>query len=82
MLATLDAARLPCAPVQDVDDLLAHAELAARSSLVALGERHETSVPAPHPQLSATPATIRSAGRDEPGTDTEAVLASWLAGRT
>ena len=86
-LAALDAARLPCAPVQTLDDLLGHAQLVARTSLVPLADGARTDnggtyVPAPHPQLSRTPATIRTAGRAEPGADTDEVLAAWLPSRT
>ncbi|HEY1740690.1 MAG TPA: CoA transferase [Acidimicrobiia bacterium] len=89
-LEALDGARLPCAPVQTLDDLLADAQLVARTSLVPLGDgdgdgdgdRDRTYVPAPHPQLSRTPATIRTRGRAEPGADTDEVLAAWLPTRT
>jgi crotonobetainyl-CoA:carnitine CoA-transferase CaiB-like acyl-CoA transferase len=83
-IAALDTARLPCAPVQTLDDLLANAQLMARGSLVPLGDGDGdgTYVPAPHPQLSRTPATIRTAGRAEPGADTDEVLAAWLPSRT
>jgi crotonobetainyl-CoA:carnitine CoA-transferase CaiB-like acyl-CoA transferase len=82
VIAALEQARLPCAPMQSLADLVTHPHLAARESIVALGELTNTAVPAPTPRLSRTPGEIGSAGRSEPGADTADVLALWLPSRT
>jgi crotonobetainyl-CoA:carnitine CoA-transferase CaiB-like acyl-CoA transferase len=81
VLARLDAARIPCAPIHNLADLVAHEQVVARRSLVALGELQHTIVPAPQPHMSQTPATIRHEGRREIGADTDAVLHDWLPDR-
>ncbi len=74
----MEHARIPIAVVQTPTDLLAHAHIAARESLVPLPGGGATIVPAPHPRLSATPSRLGPSGPALIGADTDAVLQSWL----
>jgi formyl-CoA transferase len=78
VLEQLTTARIPCAPVQSLAELIAHEQFVARESVVALADDAPTLVPTPHPRLSSTPSAIRSAGPREVGVDGDAVLADWL----
>lgn len=81
LVEQLVARRIPVAPVNSLDDLLADPHVRARGSMVhiesaALGD---LALAAPTPRLSATPGRI---GEVNPplGADADAVLARWQAG--
>jgi len=64
VLATLSAARIPVAPVNDIDALLDDPHIQARESIVRVhdAELGALALVAPCPRLSRTPGTIRSIG--------------------
>ena len=70
--AAFEAADAVAAPVQSVEDILAHPQIAHRGDIVAL-EGEETRVMGPVPHLVDTPGEVRWLGR-EPGADTAAIL--------
>jgi crotonobetainyl-CoA:carnitine CoA-transferase CaiB-like acyl-CoA transferase len=79
-LAALDAAEVPCGPVNSARDLFADPQVRARENIVE--------VPSPLggllamagivPKLSATPGRIEHAGRVTPGADNEEVYCGRL----
>jgi crotonobetainyl-CoA:carnitine CoA-transferase CaiB-like acyl-CoA transferase len=78
LVERLVAARIPVAPVNDVDELLADPHVRARESLVhvAHAELGDLALAAPTPRLSGTPGRM---GDVNPplGTDVAAALAAW-----
>ena len=76
----LVARRIPIAPVNDLDELLADPHVRARDSLRHMHSDRlgELALAAPSPRLSRTPARI---GEIDPplGTDLDAALARWAA---
>lgn len=78
LLARLVEARIPVAPVNSLDDLLADPHVQARASLVQVSSPTlgELALAAPTPRLSATPGTI---GTVDPqlATDWRSALARW-----
>lgn len=80
LIATLVAARIPVAPVNSIDDLLADDHVRERGSLIhvadpALGN---LALAAPSPQLSDTPGRI-GAVNPPLERDADAILARWAA---
>ena len=80
VLAALEATRIPAAPVNDVEAVLADPHVRARG---AVGEvdvaRHGTvRMPWPTPRLSATPASVPRFAERALGADTADVCRDWL----
>ena len=78
-LAAFEAARVPVAPLNDLQSLQADPHARARGNFVQMADAHlgTLTVPGPVPALSATPGAIRSAG-PQPGQHTQEVLRDWL----
>jgi crotonobetainyl-CoA:carnitine CoA-transferase CaiB-like acyl-CoA transferase len=64
VIAALDAARIPVAPVHDVPGLLADPHISARGSLTTLDDPviGRVTLQTPSPVLSATPGSVRFTG--------------------
>jgi crotonobetainyl-CoA:carnitine CoA-transferase CaiB-like acyl-CoA transferase len=77
--AACDAAEVPWGPINSIADIFADPQFAARGNLRRIQDERvgELVLPAPVPTLTATPATLRHAGRAR-GADTDAVLRDWL----
>jgi len=73
------AAELPIGPINDIADIFADPQFAARGNMVTLEVPGigPITVPAVLPRLSDTPGRVEHLG-PELGADTEAVLADWL----
>jgi CoA:oxalate CoA-transferase len=61
-LAKLAAAGIPCAPIQNVAQVLADPQVAARNMIVELAERQNRSPGAPEAEADTTPPRLRTAG--------------------
>ena len=74
-----DAAEVPWGPINSIADIFADPQIAARGNLLRIIDERvgELVLPAPVPTLTATPATLRHAGRAR-GADTDTVLGEWL----
>jgi crotonobetainyl-CoA:carnitine CoA-transferase CaiB-like acyl-CoA transferase len=77
--AVCDAAEVPWGPINSIADIFADPHIAARENILRiLDERAgELALPAPVPRLTATPPSLRHAGRAR-GADTQDILANWL----
>jgi len=82
LIATLVARRIPVAPVNSLDELLADPHVRSRGSLVHVEspDLGDLALAAPSPILSATPGRI---GEVNPplGRDADALIARWSADR-
>jgi crotonobetainyl-CoA:carnitine CoA-transferase CaiB-like acyl-CoA transferase len=78
VLAAFLDARVPAAPVNDVSAILDDVHVVDRNSIVTIDDGGGAlTVPAPTPQLGATPAHIRAAGPPL-GAHTDEVRREWL----
>ena len=80
VLARLDAAEVPCGPVNSVADLLADAQVRARDNVLHVAGPLGAVVAMPGivPRLSATPGRIRSAGPATVGAHNEEIYCGRL----
>ncbi|MDB5371906.1 MAG: hypothetical protein JWP04_548 [Belnapia sp.] len=74
-----DAAEVPWGPINSIADIFADPHIAARQNILRIVDERagELALPAPVPRLTATPATLRHAGRAR-GADTQHILEDWL----
>jgi crotonobetainyl-CoA:carnitine CoA-transferase CaiB-like acyl-CoA transferase len=80
VMTALETTRIPAAPVNDVEAVLADAHVQARGSIAALDVPGHGAVrmPAPTPRLSATPAVAPGFAERPLGADTADVGRDWL----
>jgi formyl-CoA transferase len=80
VLAALEATRIPAAPVNDVEAVLADPHVQARGSIAAVEVPGHGPVrmPAPTPRLSATPSAPPRFAERPLGADTADVCREWL----
>ena len=80
VLARLDAAAVPCGPVNSVADLVADAQVRARDNILEVSGPLGAAVAMPGivPRLSATPGRIRSTGPVPVGAHNEEIYCGRL----
>ena len=79
VLAAFDANEVVAGPIMDIEAIFRDAHFAAREAIATVldDELGPVRMPAPVPKLSATPGTVRWAGRRQ-GADNELVFGDWL----
>jgi formyl-CoA transferase len=80
VMAALEATRIPAAPVNDVEAVMADPHVQARSAITAVDVPGYGTVrmPAPTPRLSATPGIAARFAERPLGADTAEVSRDWL----